>query len=117
MVDSSDSVDWDSWKGYILDNALRYFKVSDVNYRVGLITYSDQAKIAFPFNAPERWDVLINKTAQQGGTGRRVDLALKLARDKLFTWKLGSRTASRKVTLNSLCEPCTTNNQRNSIRQ
>lgn len=106
VVDSSDSVDWNSWRRYILENALRYFKVSDYRYRVGLITYSDQAKIAFPFNAPERWDVLINKTGQQGGSGRRVDLALELARDDLFTEKLGSRTWVRKVTQNCFSFSC-----------
>ena len=97
-MDSSDAVDWDVWRRYILENALRYFKVSDVDYRVGLITYSDQAKVALPFNAHERWDVLINKTSAQGGTGRRVDLALQLARDELFTKKFGSRSGARKVT-------------------
>lgn len=85
----------------MLESTLRYFKVTDIGSRVGLITYSDQAKIGFPFNAPERWDVLINKSPQQGGSGRRVDLALKLATDELFTEKLGSRTGARKVVAHS----------------
>lgn len=80
-----------------MENALRYFKVSDDRYKVGFITYSDDARIAVPFNAAERWDVLINRTPQQGGTGRRVDLALQSARDDLFTPKLGARTGARKV--------------------
>lgn len=98
VVDSSHSVDWNAWRRYILENALGFFKVSDASYRVGLITYSDQAKVAIPFNAPEPWDVLIPKASQLGGSGRRVDLALELARDELFTEKLGSRTGARKVT-------------------
>ena len=98
VVDSSHSVDWSAWRRYILESALRYFKVSDASYRVGLITYGDQAQVAFPFNAPEPWDVLIAKASQLGGSGRRVDLALELARDELFTEKLGSRTGARKVT-------------------
>ena len=79
-----------------MDNALRYFKVSDDKYKVGLITYSDDARIAVPFNARERWDVLINRTPQQGGSGRRVDLALERARD-LFTTQFGARAGARKV--------------------
>ena len=102
VVESSDSVDWPSWRRYILKSALRYFKVTNAGNRVGLITYSDQAKVDFPFNAPERWDVLINKTPQQGGSGRRVDLALQLATDELFTGKLGSRTGARKVLLSCM---------------
>lgn len=98
VVDSSDSVDWNSWRRYILENAQRYFKVNDEWSRVGLITYSDRARIAFPFTAAEGWDVLINRTPQQGGSGRRVDLALQVARDDLFTPRLGARTDSRKVT-------------------
>lgn len=97
VVDSSDSVDWNSWRRYILENAQRYFKVSDVRYRVGLITYSDDARIAIPFNSAERWDLLINRTPQQGGSGRRVDLALQRAIDDLFTPRLGARTDARKV--------------------
>ena len=73
--------------------------MSDVSSRVGVITFSDQAKVAIPFNATESWDVLINQTSQQGGSGRRVDLALQLARDDLFSKELGSRVAARKVGL------------------
>ena len=97
VVDSSDSVDWNSWRRYVLENAQRYFKVSDEMYRVGLITYSDDARIAFPFNTVERWDLLIDRTPQQGGSGRRIDLALQRARDELFTTRLGARVDVRKV--------------------
>ena len=97
VVDSSDSVDWNTWRRYILENAQRYFKVSDTRYRVGLITYSDGARIAFPFNTAQRWDLMIDRTPQQGGTGRRVDLALQRARDELFTPRLGTRPDARKV--------------------
>ena len=98
MVDSSDSVDWPSWRKYILDNALRYFKVSEDKYKVGLITYSDEARIAVPFNAREPWDVQINRTPKQGGSGRRVDLAFLRTRD-LFTSQFGARNGARKVLL------------------
>lgn len=98
VVDSSDSVDWNSWRRYILENAQRYFKVTDDRYRVGLITYGDGARIAFPFNAAGSWAELINRTPQQGGSERRVDRALQLARDELFSSRLGARTDSRKVT-------------------
>ena len=97
VVDSSDSVDWNSWRSYVSENAQRYFKVSDEMYRVGLITYSDGARIAFPFNTAERWDLLIDRTPQQGGSGRRIDLALQRARDELFTPRLGAREGVRKV--------------------
>jgi len=97
VVDSSDSVDWNSWRRYVSANAQRYFKVSDERYRVGLITYSDGARIAFPFNTAERWDLLIDRTPQQGGSGRRIDLALQRARDELFTPRLGARADVRKV--------------------
>ncbi|XP_022806051.1 uncharacterized protein LOC111343164 [Stylophora pistillata] len=96
VVDSSDSVDWPSWRKYILDNALRYFKVSEDKYKVGLITYSDEARIAVPFNAREPWDVQINRTPKQGGSGRRVDLAFLRTRD-LFTSQFGARNGARKV--------------------
>lgn len=98
VVDSSDSVDWNSWRRYILENAQRYFQAPDDRYRVGFITYSDSARIAFPFNTAEDWAVMINRTPKQGGSGRRVDLALQRARDELFTSRLGARTDSRKVT-------------------
>jgi len=97
VVDSSDSVDWNTWRRYILENAQRYFKVSDARYRVGLITYSDDARIAFPLNTAERWDLRIDRTPKQGGSGRRVDLALQRARDELFTPRLGARPDARKV--------------------
>lgn len=103
VVDSSDSVDWNSWQRYILENAQRYFKVTDDRYRVGLITYGDGARIAFPFNAAEGWAELINRTPQQGGSARRIDQALQLARDELFIPRLGARTDSRKVTTDVLC--------------
>lgn len=96
MVDSSDSVDWSSWRKYILDNALRYFKVSDDKYKVGLITYSDDVNIAVPFNAREPWDIALNRAPKQGGSGRRVDLAFQRARD-LFTSQFGARKRARKV--------------------
>lgn len=97
VVDSSDSVDWNLWRRYVSENAQRYFKVSDEKYRVGLITYSDGARIAFPFNTAEIWDLLIERTPQQGGSGRRIDLALQRARDELFTPRLGARADARKV--------------------
>ena len=97
VVDSSDTVDWKSLRRYVSENAQRYFKASDERFRVGLITYSDGARIAFPFNTAERWDLLIYRTPQQGGPGRRVDLALQRARDELFTPGLGARADGRKV--------------------
>ena len=74
--------------------------MSDVNSKVGLITFSDQAKIAIPFNAGESWDVMISKTSEEGGSGRRVDVALQLAKDELFSKDLGSREGARKVSFN-----------------
>ena len=72
-------------------------KPGDPTYQVGLIAFSDKARIAFPFNAAEPWDVLINRVPHQKGTRSRVDQALQLARDELFTRRLGARADARKV--------------------
>jgi len=80
------------------------FDISQRGTHVGLLTYSDSTKIALAFNAlqgagytKEAFNRLVDAVPHQGGRRRRIDLALRLAFQQLFTAQFGVRADARKV--------------------
>lgn len=79
------------------------FEISQRGTHVGLITFSDTSNIAFAFNAlrgsgytKQAFNGLVDGVKQRG-RGRRIDLALQMALQQLFTEKNGARKNARKV--------------------
>ena len=76
-----------------------YYPVSVDGNRIGVIQYSDNAKIEVNFN--EYFTTKDLNTSIDGipftRGGSRIDRALKLARDELFTTANGARNGAEKV--------------------
>ena len=102
IVDASStvpSIHWHSMLSYAKAVA-RSFDISSSRTRVGLIVFSDYARIAFPFDADYTIDgvqKLIDSLQQQGEKEVRIDRALQAAYRDLFTTRSGARAEARQV--------------------
>jgi hypothetical protein len=82
------------------------FHISQRGTHMGFIAYSDTASISFNFEALSGAgytvagvNKLLDGVKQLSGNGRRIDLALQLAYQKLFTAASGARDDARKVSI------------------
>ena len=77
------------------------YPVSVEGNRIGIISYSDQAKVEVRFT-DFFTETALNRSIDEipfSGGGSRIDLALKLARDDLFVVARGARADAKKVCL------------------
>ena len=77
------------------------YPVSVEGNRIGIISYSDQAKVEVRFT-DFFTETALNRSIDEipfSGGGSRIDLALKLARDDLFLVARGARADAKKVCL------------------
>ena len=80
----------------ILDN----FTISEPETHVGVIEFSDQAKVILPLNElfePNLVKDKINGIVPSGGKERLTDEALRKAADEMFSPKSGGRPGASKV--------------------
>ena len=101
VVDSSDDANWQQTLDAI-SSLVDDFDVSQNGVQVAVIPFSSSAVVAVPFPeaevqryTPEAVKQSINSIPQQGGSERRVDLALQVAYDDLF--KNRSRKTAAQV--------------------
>lgn len=102
IVDSSDAIPtrlWTNLRWYakaITDS----FDISSTRTRVGVVVFSKNARIAFPFNADyTRAGVkqLIDGMQQSVRSEQRIDRALQMAYRDLFSARYGARAEARQV--------------------
>jgi len=101
LVDASGSIqtkEFDTLKQF-LKGVVDYLKIGPAFTHVGLIQYSTSAKMQFSFTTSydkEEIKKLVDEVSNTGGI-TRIDLALKVASEELFTEQGGMRNSSRKV--------------------
>ena len=75
------------------------YPVSVEGNRIGIISYSDKAKVEVRFT-DFFTELALNRSIDEipfSGGGSRIDLALKLAKDDLFAVANGARADAKKV--------------------
>lgn len=101
LVDASGSIledEFDKLQQFI-KGVVDYLRIGDKFTHVGLIEYSRSAKMQFNFTRSYDKDEikgLVDDVPHTAGI-TRIDLALKVASEKLFTEEGGMRPNSRKV--------------------
>lgn len=101
IVDASASTssDWNSIIGYAKAVASS-FDISPDKTHVGMIVFSNSARIAFPFDADYTnagVEKLIDSLEQGDKEEVRVDRALQLANGEFFNSRNGARAGARRV--------------------
>lgn len=105
VVDTSAGVNWPRVSQFA-KAMLRQFHISSDGDHVGFITYSLTPALGFRFNALSGSgytingvEGLIDKLVNLRGSGRRLDLALDMANQQLFSQAGGARPSARQVSL------------------
>ena len=101
IVDASDSPSsyWNGIIGYAKAVASS-FDISPDKTHVGMIVFSNSARIAFPFDADYTnvgAEKLIDSLEQGDKEEVRVDRALQMANEELFNPRNGARAGARQV--------------------
>lgn len=107
LIDSSASLREGNFMGQlsVVKQIIRdIYPVSVDGNRIGVIRYSDDAKIEVNFNDYFTNQALYNSvdSISYTGGGSRIDRALKLARDQLFTVANGARDDAKKVRISKV---------------
>lgn len=102
-MDSSSAIPRGLWSDFLnyAKAVTDSFDISSSRTNVGLVVFSNNARIAFPFNADyTRSGVkqLIDGTQQSDIREQRIDRALKMAHRDLFSARYGARAGARQVT-------------------
>jgi len=105
IVDASNTVQWNQIQAFIKFIA-GSFDLSSRGTHAGVITFSDSANMAVAFNALqgngytlEAFNGLVDAIGHMRGEERRIDLALEMAAQQLFTKQNGARDDARKVSV------------------
>merc|ERR1712168_1577642 len=101
IMDDSGSITPDSYnkeKRFIVQ-LVKHFHIGRSKSRVGLIQFSRKARLSIKLNRFDNVDAFSTEVlrAKQMKQSTRIDLALKLARDELFTENNGGRKEKEKV--------------------
>lgn len=103
IVDASDKIQWNQMQAFIKSIA-GSFEISERGTHAAVITFSDRVTRAVKFLQRNSlttagFNGLVDSIVHMGGNGRRIDLALQMAAQQLFTKENGARDDARKVSL------------------
>jgi len=121
LLDSSEDVSSENWQriiAFVRAFVGRFTKVSPAadGTRFGLITYASNPAIHFNFRTLQgarlnRGEVqtLVGQTPRRPGTNRRIDAALQLAEQQLYSNRGGARQGAKKVSVKNVMLRCQVN--------